>query len=303
MPDQRPESGGRFMLDISGENVGYVKKFSGFAMEADIVSNDLDPANVQKKHVANIKWTPGKATIGIGMGNECYQWIKASFDKGHLTKSGSFTAADVNYKAISVQAFRDALITSVTVPKLDGSSKDAAYFDLEFEAEQVRWSPGGGEDIRGKIGAKQKAWLVSNFRVEMGGLPCSRVASVDAFTWKCTVASDELGIIREPTKHPAKVTVPDIKLSIGMADYQAWADAARKWFVDGQHLEENQMQGRIAFLDPGMKDEIGSIDLINCGFRKFSQGDFEANSEKIARFSVELYVEKMAFKLNLDTPK
>lgn len=27
-------------------------------MEADIVSNDLGPDNVQKKHVANIKWTP-----------------------------------------------------------------------------------------------------------------------------------------------------------------------------------------------------------------------------------------------------
>ena len=160
----------------------------------------------------NIKWTPGKATIGIGMGKECYQWIKAAFDKGYMTKSGSITAADFNYKAMSVQTFRDALITSVTVPKLDGSSKDAAYFDLEFEAEQVRWAKGGGEDIRGKVGPKQKAWLCSNFRVEMGGLPCNRVASVDAFTWKCAVAADQLGVFREPTKHPAKVTVPDIKL-------------------------------------------------------------------------------------------
>jgi len=304
MADQRAEIAGRFVLDISGENAGFVKKFSGFAMEADIVSTDLGPDNVQKKHVASIKWTPGKATIGIGMSNECYRWIKAAFDKGFATRSGSLIAADFNYKEMSVQTFRDALITSVTVPKLDGSSKDAAYFDLEFEPEQIRWSMGGGEDIRGKVGPKQKAWLSSNFRFEMGSLPCSRVATVDAFTWKCAVASDQLGIVRLPTKHPAKVTVPDIKLSIGMADYQAWADSAQKWFVDGQHLEENVMQGRITFLDPGMKDEIGGIDLINCGFKKFSQGDFEANSEKIARFSVELYVEKMAFKLNaFDTPK
>ena len=190
------------------------------------------------------------------------------------------------------------------MPKLDGSSKDPAYFDLEFEAEQVGWSPGGGEDIRGKVGPEPKAWLCSNFRVEMGGLPCSRVASVDAFTWKCAVASDQLGTVREPTRHPAKVTVPDIKLSIGMADYQAWADSARKWFVDGQHLEEHEMQGRITFLAPNMKNEIGGIDLINCGFKKFSQDDFEANSEKIARFNVELYVEKMAFTLNdLDARK
>ena len=298
MADQRTYTGGRFALDINGDNAGYLKKFSGLAMEADIVSNDLGPDNVQKKHVSNIKWTPGKATVGIGMGKELYEWIKAAFDKGYVTKSGALTAADFNYKAMSVQTFQNGLITSLTVPKLDGSSKDAAYFDVEFEAEQVRWTKGGGEDIRGKVGPKQKAWLCSNFRVEMGGLPCSRIASVDSFTWKCAVASDQIGIFREPTKHPAKVTVPDVKLSISMADYQAWADSAKKWFIDGQHLEENEMQGRIVFLNPNMKDEIGEIELQNCGFKKFSKDDMEANSEKIARFNVELYVEKMVFKLN-----
>ena len=298
MADQRTYTGGRFALDINGENAGFLKKFSGLGMEADIVANDLGPDNVQKKHVANIKWTPGKATLGIGMGSEMYQWIRAAFDKGYVTKNGSLTSGDFNYKAMSVQEFQNALITSVTVPKLDGSSKDAAYFDIEFEAEQVRWLKGGGEDIRGKVGPKQKAWLCSNFRVEMGGLPCNRIASVDSFTWKCAVAADQVGIFREPTKHPAKVTVPDLKLSISMADHQAWADAAKKWFVDGNHLEEHEMTGRIVFLGPDMKEEIGDIELMNCGFKKFSKDDSEANSEKIARFNVELYIEKMNFKLN-----
>ena len=58
------------------------------------------------------------------------------------------------------------------------------------------------------------------------------------------------------------------------------------------------------FLNPNMKDEIGEIELMNCGFKKFSKDDLEANSEKIARFNVELYVEKMVFKLNyFDAPK
>ena len=63
------------------------------------------------------------------------------------------------------------------------------------------------------------------------------------------------------------------------------------------------MQGRIVFLDPNMKDELGEYRPGQLGFKKFSQDDFEANSEKIARFNVELYVEKMVFKLNFDTPK
>jgi len=297
MAEQRSHTAGRFALDIDGYNVGFLKKFSGLAMEADIVANDMGPDNIQKKHVSNIKWTPGKATVGIGMGKGMYDWIQAAFDKGYLTKNGSFTSADFNYKAMSRLDFMNALITGVTVPKLEGSSKDAAYFDIEFETEQVRWSQGGGEDIRGKIGPKQKAWLCSNFRVEIGSLPCSRVASVDSFTWKCAVAADQIGIFREPTKHPAKVVVPEIKLSISMADHDAWAKAAKKWFVDGHHLEGDEMTGRIVFLDPNMKDELGEVELQNVGFKKFSEEDKEANSEKIARFSVELYVEKMKFLL------
>jgi tail tube protein gp19 len=298
MADQRSHTAGRFSLDVDGYNVGFLKKFSGLAMEADIVANDLGPDNVQKKHVSNIKWTPGKATIGIGMGKGMYDWIQAAFDKGYLTKNGAFTAADFNYKAQSRLDFMNALITSVTVPKLDGSSKDAAYFDVEFEAEQVRWQKGGGEDIRGKIGPKQKAWLCSNFKVEIGSLPCNRVATVDSFTWKCSVSADQIGIFREPTKHPAKVTVPDLKLSISYADHDAWAQAAKKWFVDGHHREEDEMTGIITFLGPDMKAELGSVELLNVGFKKFSDEDNEANSEKIKRFSVELYVEKMKFKVN-----
>ena len=297
MADQRTYTGGRFSLDIDGYNVGFLKKFSGLAMEADIVANDLGPDNVQKKHVSNIKWTPGKATVGIGMGKGMYDWINAAFDKGYVTKNGTFTSADFNYKAQSQLTFLNGLITGVTVPKLDGASKDAAYFDIEFDTEQVRWAKGGNEDIRGKVGPKQKAWLCSNFRIEIGGLPCDRIATLDSFTWKCAVASDQIGIHREPTKHPAKVTVPDLKLGISYADHDAWAQAAKKWFVDGEHLEGNEMTGRIVFLDPNMKDELGEITLMNVGFKKFSDDDAEANSEKIKRFNVELYVEKMEFKI------
>lgn len=297
MAEQRTYTGGRFSLDVDGFNVAFLKKFDGLSMEADIVANDLGPDNFQAKHVANIKWTPGKATVGAGMGQGMYNWIKQSFDKAYMPKNGRLVAADFNYKAQSELTFQHALITSVGFPKMDGSSKDGMYLDVEFEAEQVRWAPGDGKDIQAKYGTKQKAWLAANFRFEMGGLPCSRVASIDAFTWKCAVAADQIGIFREPTKHPAKVTIPDLKVSISMADYEAWAGPAKKWFIDGEHLAGNEMQGAIVILGPNMKDEIGRVELKNCGFKKFSKQTLEANTEKIARFDVEFYVEGMTFSL------
>ncbi len=288
-------TGGRFQLDIGSYSVGYLKKFSGLAMEADIVANDLGPDNWQKKHVSNFKWTGGKATVGMGMGKGMYTWIKQSFDKGYAKQDGQFIAADFDYKAQSVIEFYDALITGVTVPKLSGDSKDACYFDIEFEPERVKWSKGTGQVINGKIGTAQKQWTCNNFRIEVGKLTTTHVTSIDSFTWKCAIAADPQGHINEPQKVPAKVTIPDLKLAVSYLDHQEWAEKVRSWFIDGNRREEDEMDGAIVFLAPNLKDELGRIDLKHLGFKKFSDDDVEANSEKIKKFNVELYCESMVF--------
>lgn len=291
----RSYTAGNYTLDIDGYQVAFLKKFEGCSMEADIVANDLGPDNMQAKHVANIKWTPGKFDVGAGMGAGAYAWIKQSFDKAYAPKNGTLTVANFDFVSQSQMTFQNALITSVGFPALKGESKDAIYLSVEFQPEMVRWTKGDGKKIDGKYGVKQKAWLACNFEFQMGGLPCARVASVDAFTWKCECSPDQVGITREPTYHPAKVTSPDIKISISMADYAPWSDAATKWFVNGAHLSGDEMQGSIRLLGPDMKKEVGRVDLINCGFKKFSKQAFEANKNSVARFDVEFYCEGIKF--------
>jgi len=295
MADKKTYTGGRFQLDIGKYSVGYLKKFSGLAMEADIVANDLGPDNYQKKHVSNFKWTGGKATVGMGMGKGMYTWIKQSFDKGHQKQDGQFIAADFDYKAQSVIEFFGALITGVTVPKLSADSKDACYFDVEFEPERVKWSKGGGKVIQSPIGTKQKQWTCNNYSLTVGSLPTRNVSSIDSFTWKCSIAADPQGWGNEPVKVPAKVVAPDIKLGISYLDHQEWADAVRSWFIDGNRREEDEMDGAINFLAPNLKDVLGTIELKHLGFKKFSDDDVEANSEKIKKFNVELYCEALVF--------
>jgi T4-like virus tail tube protein gp19 len=299
--DKRAYTSGRFELQIGNYNVGYLKKFSGLAMEGDIVANDTGPDNVQKKHVSNFKWTGGKATVGMGMGKGMQDWIQQSFDKGHKKQDGQFTAADFDYKAQSVIEFYDALITGVTVPKLSGDSKDACYFDVEFEPERVKWSKGGGKVIGSKMGTKQKQWTCNNYKIEVGKLPTMNVTSIDSFTWKCSISPDPVGWNNQPTKHPAKVITPDLKLAISYQDHHEWAEAVRSWFIDGNRREEDELDGAIIFLAPNLKDELGRIDLKHLGFKKFSDDDVEANAEKIKKFNVELYVEGMKFDMKPGT--
>jgi hypothetical protein len=295
--DTRPSTAGRFALSLGGSSVSSLKKFSGMAMAADVSVSDAGPVSAQKKQVTNIKWTAGKATVGMGMGRALYDWIKQSFATGSVPKNGRLVSGDVNFKAQSALDFEDALITEVVVPNLDASSKDAAYFDITFQPGRVRWSKGQGEDVRPEPGPKQKAWLCSNFRIEIGSLPCARVASVDSFAWTCAIGADRTGISRDPANRAGRVTVPDLTLKISMADLPLWAEAAKKWFVDGQHLDTDEMDGRIVFLGPDLKEKLGEITLKHVGFKKFSTDEGEESSPKTALFTVELYVENMTFNI------
>jgi hypothetical protein len=213
-----------------------------------------------------------------------YGWIKSALNTGAGTRGGAFKLGDVNGKVTSIFQFLNASVTDFTVPRLDGGSKDAGAFDVGFEAENVRWSKGAGEDLRGKLGSKTKAWVCSNFKVAIGTLPCTRVATIDSFTWHCTAPRPE---------HRSVVSLPDLRLTISSADYDAWAVAAKKWFMDGEHAEGNEMTGKVTFLGPNLADELGSIDLLNIGFKKFERPAAVASVQGIERFAVELYVEKM----------
>jgi hypothetical protein len=283
----------RLALSIDGGTVADLRGFEGFDMNADIVENDLGPDGVSGKHVSNISWTPAQAKVGLAMGKQMTNWLSKSFASPSTPISGSLVVADFNFKAQQEISFLNAALTSFTVPALDGASKDAGVFLVGFQAEQVRVAPGGGTDIRGKV-QKIKAWLCSNFRVEIGSLPCDRVARVESFSWTCALASDAVGIFREPTKHPAKATVPDLQLSISAADYGAWLAAARAWFVDGKHLAGDEMAGRIVLLSADMKTELAVISFTNMGFRRF-QTIVGGTGDKVARFSVTLYAETMRF--------
>jgi hypothetical protein len=292
MPGDVRSSSVRFALAVMGANAGPLKSFDGLDMTAEIVTTDTPGG--QKKQVANVRWTPAKATIGIAMGKELYAIIQQAFKAQPKRFDGALQIASVDYKVQSSLDFSNAILTAMTFPKCDGSSREPAYFDFEWEAESVRWRKGDNSDIRPAVVPAQKQWLCSNFRFEMGGLPCNRVATIDSFAWNYVLEPAHAG---ELLKHPGRVTIPNITVDVSMADYDAWAEAARKWFVDGQNEDNDEMSGAIVFLATDMKTELGRVTLRHCGFAEFRRGALEAASDKIARFSCEFYVEEMEFAL------
>lgn len=294
-------AGQRFALEIDGAPAGYLRRFAGLDWEADIVTRQLGGTAITKKNVAAVRLAPGRLSVPSAMGQPVFEWIKASLaqvDKpGRATRSGLLRIADFNGNVRSALSFSDALLTEFAVPAMDASSNQPGFFELAFQAERADWIKPAATGLPNVT--TRKAWISSNFKVQIGGLPCARVARVEPFTWRCALASDPLAASRIAAPRAIVPTVPDITLSISMADYAPWFEAARRWFVEGKRLDADEMSGRITLLGPTMRDSdvIGAIEFSGLGFKRLALPDFVTGSEAVARFTVELYVESMKFGL------
>ena len=293
----RSFTGGRFALVIDGsENLGFVKSIEGGSLKGELATHNVGGTSVQKKRLATIVHEPFTIEVGMGMSAGFYDWIRASFDKGHITKTGEFIACDFDYKAMSAREFIDAHITEVTMPALDASSKEPAYMTVRLDPQKILYKVGDGAQVAGEAGRATKKWIASNFRFELGDLPCTRVSKVDSFTWKQGIIKDEVGAFDVPSKHPTRVEVPNIKISISSADIGPWQDWHRTFVIDGERSDSDELSGAITFLGPDLNEELASIDLLQVGILSLETPKWDANEEQVPRFTVELYVEKMRFR-------
>ena len=91
MGKARTFTGGRFCLVLDGsQNLGFVKSIRGGTIKGELAVQNLGPGSVQKKHLATITYEAFTIDVGMGMTAGFYDWIRASFEKGHVTKNGEF---------------------------------------------------------------------------------------------------------------------------------------------------------------------------------------------------------------------
>ena len=296
---KRSATSGRFLLEVGSSRAAFLKSFSGLAYEGEQTKHDHAVENFRTKQLSTFKYSDAKAKIGMNQAGELMEWIRASFRKQCMVKSGAFTAANFDYKATHRIEFRDALIKEIALPKLDATSKDAAYLDLTFQAEDVTHMKANGEDIKGEYNELAKRNQPHMFRLEVAGLEeaCARVNTIDPVTCKQAVVTDAVGPHRIHSIHAANLDLGNIKCTFSAADiapWMAWADA---WFRQGKCLTSDHKDGAIVFLGPA-GDDIGRIELKQLGLLKFDMGERTANAENVARFTVEMYVQEV--EINFD---
>ena len=152
--------------------------------------------------------------------------------------------------------------------------------------------------VRPAVDARQKGWLCSNFRLRIGDLPCARVSKVDSFTIRQRIVESTVGQLGAGhTKEPVNIEFPNLKVAFSATDFGPWQEWFSEFVIRGHNDQGNELQGTLEFLDLAMKETLGSVEFSQVGIFSLKTEKLEANSDTLAHYVAELYVEKMAINL------
>jgi len=288
---------GKFGVDIGGNFAGWVFSAEGGHPSSDVVVEKLGPELLQRKHVAGVKYDDINVVCGTGMTRQFWQWVKDSLDHKYSRKDGAIITADYDYKEMSRTNFYHALISEVTLPACDASSKDAAKMTVKVTPETTRvLAPMGGPAISGTLNPPiQKKWLPMNFRFDMQGFEqaCKRVNKIEAITIKQKNTENAIGQMRDYEREPAYLEYPNLVITTA----ESHADVFYKWMqdfvVDGKNGEDMEKTATLEYLTPDLKETLLTLTFYNLGIFKLTPDKVESGSENIRRVKVEMYCEKI----------
>jgi phage tail-like protein len=296
MPDNRSFATGSFALELGGAKIGFARSFRGGSAVAEVITEKVGSDKFARKHIGPPRYEDLELQVGFGLKNELYDWIAASWDQQYARKDGAVVVSGFDGKALSRLEFVQALVTEVTVPKLDGASKDPAFLTVKLSPELVRAKKGDGK-ATGTIGKnEQKLFLPSNFRVSIDGLDCTKIATVDALTVKQQTVSESIGSVRDLEREVGAMEFPNLEIALAANAAETW----RTWFADfvinGKNGPENEKNGKIELLSPNRQTVLATITLLGLGIYRLDDDWTGADSaEKVRRVHAELYCEQMKF--------
>ncbi len=293
---KRTYAGGYYGLALDGVQCGLLQKVEGGWASATVVQEKVASDHVIKKHLAGMSFSEFNLQMGLAMGKGVYQWIENTLNNKHSRHNGSIQAADFEKFVRESQEFTDALITEVTFPACDGSSKDPAFLGLKFQPESVKRSqPSGSLKLPAEpLDYRQKMLFPSAFRLTIDGVNCREVSKIDAVTMKQIVVDNPVGEARTYEREPGHIEFPNIKLTVADAqadDFWLWYDS---FVIQGICQEKDEKAGSLEYLDAARKKTLIELPLQHLGVFNVTPDSQSASARAgIRRVTFELYCEEM----------
>jgi hypothetical protein len=256
-----------------------------------VVTQSLGGDGSVKKHIGAVAYEDLELELDLSLDRSLYDWLGATWAGKAPRKSGTLSAIHAGGNARATREFHNALISETIFPALDASSKEPAFLTVLLAPERVSTvASAGGKPPAGA--AKGKAWLASNFRLEIDGLDTSRVSRVEGLRFKQTLASSSSA--REPGKQATGVQLENLRVTLAEAGADSWRSWHEDFVIKGNSSDKSERTGRVLLLAANLKDELARIELSNLGIVALRP---RASASGPSQLEAELYVERMGFTL------
>ena len=302
-------STGHFKLVIDGKPVtSYIKSVEGGLINAQAVEEPVGQFNLRGRHLGPRDIEP----IQIEFGMAGARWALDLVDqfihqRKHHRLNGEVHHADANMKSQYSFEFMEAVITELTLPKLDAAGKDSLMCRVKLQPQDVKFKLASGAQLGQDSIGRQKAWHTSNFRVTLdsiGELPF--VTSVEALTIKLGHKPMQLPDQFRPDVLPTKVEMPKLSFTQPLsrsAPLIKWYEKAVANQLGGGTADSAastgyETTGSIEYLDPTLKQVLYTVEFDGVGIEKFSMPKSEANAPATKMAKFDMYVTAIKVKSN-----
>jgi hypothetical protein len=299
MPQSRGYSSGKVALELQGKPAGFLNSVEGGEAFGTVVALPANADGIAKKHIDHVEYEPITIVFGIGMADELYAWIAEVLDRKQSRRDGAIVFLSYDFTEIERLEWKSGLITQISFPAADGSTKDAAFIAVTITAELISMKPAARNAHTGfTTKTKKKNWMASNFRFSVGGLESAspKVKKVEALTVTQPLATDERG-----RRDPGVLQVSNVLVTVPLAFAQPWLDWVDDFLVKGNVEENAERTATLQFLDTSLKSVLFTVTLFHVGPVRARRQIAGGSIDVVAEVELELYCEFLAFMTGEET--
>jgi hypothetical protein len=283
----------KLALELDGQHSGWLESAEGGYATADVLTD-----STQRKHIAGVKYEDIVLTCGTGMSKGFYDWIKASFDKRPMVKSGAIVAFDASGRPVSRLDWGNGTLTEIALPALDAASKDPAYLTVKITPASTRVA--APQAAPAPINLSQKKWLPSNFRLQIAGCSnaCSRVRAIDAIALTASQAPGPLGATRMIQASPRVLETPNLSVATAEVDAGEFFTWYEDFLIKGGNTPDKEKTGTLEYLSSDLKT-VFTLNFTGLGIFKFAPEKLQTSVQTIRRVKTGMYCDSIGFSYTL----
>ncbi|MBI5668234.1 MAG: phage tail protein [Chloroflexi bacterium] len=290
---ERSFLGSHYALQLENVTSGFLQSVEGGHATADVVTERSGADFFVRKHLGPLKYEDINLQCGLAAGQPFLDWVSAFWNRNFQRKNGAIVTLDYKLSAVSAQEFFNALITEIGFPACDASNKEPSFLMVKIKPEYTRTKKISGRLKIPPQNNGKKAWLTSNFRLNIAGLDCTKVFRIDAFTVRHLTPESETGDHRDYEQLRQIVEFPNLRITFTASVAQSWHDWFEDFVIQGNCAEDRERSGTLELLSPDLQSVLMRVQFANLGiFRLAPKPAKDPNQSE--RVTADLYCQQMS---------